>query len=511
MRVATVDIETPLIPPAGVMALNKIYCIGVKINDGPTHQFTYIYHPSSSGNLRGALNLINSCDICIGHNFVKFDAPVINQLVGLITIPILDTLILSKMMYTQDQLVANDAQDENHPKNLYGSYSLKAFGHRFGNHKIHFEQFDRLTDEMLVYCTQDVELTYQLYIHLRNNPNYPPDRAIRLEHDVAAITFDQEQFGFYFDIDSARKMYTKFLFERGNLDRKLQKQFRPMFLPDGPIQTTNKQIRRRMYEPTTQHVDSWFTSTGNFNFKPYRKPLKKFKSGKLRLPAKTKYKWFDRPHHLGYSVKNGEYQNIKLTRFEATDNQIKTWLDRMYGFQFDSFTKTGNIKVERDELAKLGTYGEDLTTLIKLKKDISQLGGTDNSLISQYRPETHSIHGRIDTLGAATHRCTHSSPNLAQIPADHDWRALFTAPPGHHLVGADLANIEIRVLAHYLAEYDSGKYAQAVLSKDMHWYHAKLAGFWDKDDRDWPTDAEDHLRTPEMKAARAKSKGFFFG
>lgn len=41
--------------------------------------------------------------------------------------------------------------------------------------------------------------------------------------------------------------------------------------------------------------------------------------------------------------------------------------------------------------------------------------------------------------------------------------------------------------------------------------HAKLAGFWTEDDRDWPTDAEDHLRTKEMKAARSLSKGFFFG
>ena len=104
-----------------------------------------------------------------------------------------------------------------------------------------------------------------------------------------------------------------------------------------------------------------------------------------------------------------------------------------------------------------------------------------------------------------------SSPNLAQLPQGAYFRKLFTPPPGWDLVGADLANIEIRVLAHYLAEYDDGAYAKQVLSKDMHWYHAKVAGFWTKDDRDWPSDAESHLRTSEMKQARKLSKAFFFG
>ncbi len=41
--------------------------------------------------------------------------------------------------------------------------------------------------------------------------------------------------------------------------------------------------------------------------------------------------------------------------------------------------------------------------------------------------------------------------------------------------------------------------------------HAKLAGFWKEDDRDWPDDDHAELRTKEMKKARAASKGFFFG
>jgi DNA polymerase I-like protein with 3'-5' exonuclease and polymerase domains len=72
------------------------------------------------------------------------------------------------------------------------------------------------------------------------------------------------------------------------------------------------------------------------------------------------------------------------------------------------------------------------------------------------------------------------------------------------LVGADLANIEVRVLAHYLYPYDGGLYASAVLSKDMHWYHSGIAGFSDPN-----IEYDEH--NPIHKAARNKSKTFFFG
>jgi DNA polymerase I-like protein with 3'-5' exonuclease and polymerase domains len=137
---------------------------------------------------------------------------------------------------------------------------------------------------------------------------------------------------------------------------------------------------------------------------------------------------------------------------------------------------------------------------LKLTKDISEVRG----ILEIVKEHSHSVHGRVDTLGAATHRCTHSSPNVAQTSQDPAFRKLYTAPPGMVLVGADLANIEVRVLAHYLYPYDGGLYASAVLSKDMHWYHSGIAGFSDPD-----AIYDEH--DPSHKAARNKSKTFFFG
>lgn len=127
---------------------------------------------------------------------------------------------------------------------------------------------------------------------------------------------------------------------------------------------------------------------------------------------------------LHYEFKNGSYQPIKLTKFEATDNQIKTWLFRMYGFKFNTFTDKGTVKVDRDQLESLGDYGKDLRRYLKLKKDLSQLGGTDNALIQSCLPTDQSIHGRVDTIGAATHRCLPLDYKIKTLAGPKLWSEL---------------------------------------------------------------------------------------
>ena len=50
--------------------------------------------------------------------------------------------------------------------------------------------------------------------------------------------------------------------------------------------------------------------------------------------------------------------------------------------------------------------------------------------------------GRIHhncSVSTNTFRCAHRKPNLAQVPADIEFRKLFTASPRHTMVGADLS------------------------------------------------------------------------
>ena len=80
------------------------------------------------------------------------------------------------------------------------------------------------------------------------------------------------------------------------------------------------------------------------------------------------------------------------------------------------------------------------------------------------------------SVATQTFRCAHRSPNLAQVPSDERFRRLFTATPGLTMVGADLSGIELRMLAHYLARWDEGRYANVLINGDIHQENADKIG-----------------------------------
>ena len=85
------------------------------------------------------------------------------------------------------------------------------------------------------------------------------------------------------------------------------------------------------------------------------------------------------------------------------------------------------------------------------------------------------IHHHCST-GAATFRCSHRNPNLAQVPSDSRFRELFTASPNMVMVAADLSGIELRMLSHFLSRYDGGRYSDILLTGDIHQVNADKIG-----------------------------------
>ena len=88
------------------------------------------------------------------------------------------------------------------------------------------------------------------------------------------------------------------------------------------------------------------------------------------------------------------------------------------------------------------------------------------------------VHGKVITNGAITGRCTHSSPNLAQIPNmsaiyGPECRTCWTVADNKVLVGVDLSGIELRCLAHYMQD---ASWQHELLKGDVHWKNTQAFG-----------------------------------
>lgn len=131
---------------------------------------------------------------------------------------------------------------------------------------------------------------------------------------------------------------------------------------------------------------------------------------------------------------------------------------------------------------------QDIKEYLKLNKDLSQLLSGDNSLINCFNPDTHRLHGRVNTIGAGTFRCTHSNPNLTQVPRDKDFRELLCVPKDKLLIDVDANALELVMLGHYLAPYDNYEFAKVVDSgdkadkTDIHSVNQRKAGLATRDE-----------------------------
>jgi DNA polymerase I-like protein with 3'-5' exonuclease and polymerase domains len=92
--------------------------------------------------------------------------------------------------------------------------------------------------------------------------------------------------------------------------------------------------------------------------------------------------------------------------------------------------------------------------------------------------EDGRVRGKVITNGAVTGRATHSNPNMAQIPNTgslygKECRECWITEPGHKLVGTDLAQLELRCLAHYMQDPE---YTKELLDGDIHTKNQQAAG-----------------------------------
>lgn len=171
----------------------------------------------------------------------------------------------------------------------------------------------------------------------------------------------------------------------------------------------------------------------------------------------------------------------------GSGKQIAEALKKKYNWKPEKFTEKGAIQVTEAILEKL-EYPEApmLVRYTQIQKTIGLLSEGPHSWI-RFVKEDGRIHGYVNSGGAVTGRCTHSKPNLAQVPSTRKsngsrCRGLFTTPDGYKLVGVDASGLELRCLAHYLHEFDHGAFTDIILNGDIHTENQKAFNCKNRDE-----------------------------
>lgn len=448
------DIEADNLLPG----LTRLHCINVvdretgtvlRFNKG-TYDDTGLPAPRD-GTLEDGLKFLANADCIGGHNIIGYDIPALRKLYpdwspkGQIR----DSLIECRVIWTNvfdidmDLVRNHKLPDWFKTERLMGSHSLRGWGARFGNLKMDYRGgFELFTADMDAYCAQDVDTNATIFDRI-DAKGYSRD-CLDMENRVAQIIFSQEQHGFLFDKAKAEVLLRKLEVRHAALADQLRVAFKP-----------------------------WFAA--------------KRKDGKVEeVMPKVGNKALGR-------TKGCPFSKVDLVVFNPASRQhIADRLKALFNWTPVEFTDTGLPKIDETTLDGMD-YPEAklLTEYLTVEKRLSQLAIGKQAWMKVVKGDGR-VHGRVNTNGAVTGRMTHSSPNMAQVPASKspygsECRELFTSAKGCLLCGCDAEGLELRMLAHYMARFDGGAYAVTVvegtskLGTDPHTINQKLIGLNGRD------------------------------
>ncbi len=453
--------------------------------------FSCYDHAGSTMSIKEGLDLLEVAEELIGHNIIEFDIPAIQKVYpewqpqGKLT----DTLYISRLIWTD--LKNNDfafrAKTPTFPGQLIGRHSLESWGWRLRMHKGDYSKemkaegkdpWAEWNQSMQDYCVQDVAVTSKFW-QLIQRKNYSQE-AIDLEHAFREPILLQEKAGFPLDEKAAQALYVELVKRRLEVEAEMQKVFLPWYMGKEVKHGSNAR-RFVICDKGSEKKYTRVTPAGNIVSK-YRSDM----SDRVWGGGKT---WtYDSSGYFHYTDKGVPFTQISLVTFKpGSRDHIANRLIKMRGWKPKLFGADGKPTVDEEVLKEL-KYPEvkPLMSYLVVQKRIGQLAEGNQALLKLIKADGR-IHGRVNTNGAVTGRCTHSHPNVAQTPANgkpfgKEFRALYHSPdPEWLLVGCDASGLELRCLAHYMARYDGGAYAKIILEGDIHTVNQEAAGLPTRD------------------------------
>ena len=175
----------------------------------------------------------------------------------------------------------------------------------------------------------------------------------------------------------------------------------------------------------------------------------------------------------------GYVKGAPLTRLKdlncSSRDHISWILQTFHGWKPTQTTPTGKPIIDEVILKDIGSdVAMMFQRILTITKMLGMISEGENAWL-KLSTTAKRIHHHC-SVATNTHRCAHRNPNLAQVPSDERFRRLFIPSQGLVLCGADLSGIELRMLSHYLARFDSGRYADILLNGDIHQVNADKIG-----------------------------------
>lgn len=401
----------------------RVWCMTISDEEGNLYSFL-------ENQMQDGIDMLKSADIVVAHNGMGYDVPVLERLYGCTLPKCYDTLIVSRLLYPDFK---------NHP---LGGNALEDWGRFLKFPKAKYEGgFEKYNDEMLEYNKQDVRLGLKIYQHLVKATHPWLKDAIKMEHSVAKIITKQYLNGFTADTGKIADL-------KALLDKKIQEERGRIDEISPPVVEIKTVVDG--YEVNGM-LFSKVKEAEAFGFKR-RQLVKRERELKILHPLNC-----------------------------GSSDQILEALQNLYGWKPTKLTEKGNPALDDDVLKSIKhPLAQHIREFRLLKKRMEFVDQWESFM------RNGRIHGSIITIGAPSGRMAHSDPNMAQIPKvkkpyGKECRSCFKPRDGWKLVGADASGLELRMLAHELAEFDGGAYAEVVSSRDPHEENRRLAGLSTRD------------------------------
>lgn len=454
------------------------------------------------------VKMLMKAAVVVGHNIMSFDIPAIQKVFPWFDIigKIRDTLVMTQLVYAnQKDRDFGLWRAGKLPGNLIGAQGLESWGYRLGLQKGTYQKdmeekgldpWARWNQAMEDYCVLDVDVNTLLYDKLERE-NFPVESII-FEHQIHDLMCLQEQAGIHFDVEAAIALADEIEAESEDLSTKAIQHFGSWFAP------AKKKIVRAL----------WADPEGVNEAKTYPAPDeamgetdKRGVWGAVTTPKKT-MKFKDKTKAWAFD----DAPFVAVTKKEFKPSSRPMIIDRfttIYNWAPTDFTDKGNPEVSDTVLKNLIGHipmAKELSEVFYLNKRLGQVK-TGAQAWLKHATDEGRIHARVNVGGTVSGRCSHSNPNLAQVPrvmmrkkddpgyeklgkylfgraGNHgaDCRELFYVPDTWGvLVGADLSGVELRCLADATFEFDEGELADHILNGDIHSVNQHAAGLPTRD------------------------------